>query len=105
MVTTRVVRRRKTDLTGGTDGEAGTTYVPAHEEEDHQAVAASMKMFGKMTRKEEDWFPVSLLCKRFNLRQPHPDRKHAVQGTTITIIIVVVVIMSHSVIPSAAVSY
>jgi hypothetical protein len=56
--------------------------VHPHDEEDHQAVAASMKMFGKMTRKEEDWFPVSLLCKRFNLRQPHPDRKHAVQGTS-----------------------
>jgi len=44
-------------------------------QEDHQAIAASMKMFGKMTRKEEDWFPENLLCKRFNLRQPHPDRK------------------------------
>jgi G patch domain-containing protein 1 len=52
--------------------------------DEYQAVAASMKMFGKLTRKEEDWFPASLLCKRFNIKPPHPTRKSAQAHTAST---------------------
>lgn len=37
--------------------------------EQHQA--AKSKMFGKLTRKIEDWFPTSIVCKRFNIPEPH----------------------------------
>eukprot|EP01105_Mastigella_eilhardi_P012449 TRINITY_DN284_c1_g5_i1.p1 TRINITY_DN284_c1_g5~~TRINITY_DN284_c1_g5_i1.p1 ORF type:complete len:861 (-),score=246.99 TRINITY_DN284_c1_g5_i1:893-3454(-) len=34
--------------------------------------AAARKMFGRLTRTEEEWYPESLLCKRFNVPNPHP---------------------------------
>lgn len=46
----------------------------ASTEGDYQHTAATMKMFGRLTRKEEEWYPSSLLCKRFNVPPP---RKNA----------------------------
>ncbi|KDN52316.1 hypothetical protein K437DRAFT_254300 [Tilletiaria anomala UBC 951] len=36
--------------------------------------AARAGVFGKMTRSVEEWVPSRLLCKRFNVPDPHPDR-------------------------------
>jgi len=47
--------------------------VPKTEEyivEDYQKTAASMNMFGALTRSVVDWQPNSLLCKRFNIKPP-----------------------------------
>lgn len=33
--------------------------------------AAKMKMYGRLTRFVEDWQPCSVLCKRFNVPEPH----------------------------------
>jgi hypothetical protein len=32
-------------------------------------------MYGKLTRQVEDWFPSNLVCKRFNLKNPHIGRQ------------------------------
>ena len=34
--------------------------------------AAKLGLFGKLTRKIHDWYPSSLLCKRFNVPDPYP---------------------------------
>src|SRR5690349_9400377 len=34
-----------------------------------------MGMFGPLTRSSVDFFPSKLLCKRFNVPNPHPDHK------------------------------
>jgi G patch domain-containing protein 1 len=39
--------------------------------------AARMKMFGPLTRISADWQPSSLLCKRFNVPEPHVDELNA----------------------------
>ncbi|KAG0314300.1 hypothetical protein BGZ99_008221 [Dissophora globulifera] len=39
------------------------------------AKAAAMGMFGPLTRTVIDFYPVKLLCKRFNVPNPHPDHK------------------------------
>ncbi|SPO40700.1 uncharacterized protein PSFLO_06182 [Pseudozyma flocculosa] len=36
--------------------------------------AAKAGMFGRLTRTVEPWYPVRLLCKRFNVPDPHPGR-------------------------------
>ncbi|XP_059178813.1 G patch domain-containing protein 1-like [Physella acuta] len=43
----------------------------SHEVSD-QAKAASMNMYGKLTREEFEWHPDNLLCKRFNVPNPYP---------------------------------
>jgi hypothetical protein len=42
--------------------------------EDCQATAASLNMFGRMTRNTSTWYPEPLLCKRFNISNPHKKR-------------------------------
>ncbi|KAI8394021.1 uncharacterized protein BYT42DRAFT_609781 [Radiomyces spectabilis] len=37
-----------------------------------EAQAAAMKMFGQLTRKVKPFYPARLVCKRFNVRNPHP---------------------------------
>jgi G patch domain-containing protein 1 len=46
-----------------------------YKSESYQEQAATMKMYGKLTRKVEDWLPAPLLCKRFNLKNPHQGKK------------------------------
>ena len=48
--------------------------VPAQESSDStdQIKAASMKMFGKLTRDNFEWHPNKILCKRFNIPNPYP---------------------------------
>ncbi|XP_022801453.1 G patch domain-containing protein 1-like [Stylophora pistillata] len=51
--------------------------VPAQESADssEQAQAASMKMFGKLTRDNFEWYPDNVLCKRFNIPNPYPESR------------------------------
>ncbi|RHZ52108.1 hypothetical protein Glove_465g34 [Diversispora epigaea] len=37
--------------------------------------AARMNMFGPLTRTKSDFYPNRLLCKRFNIANPHPENK------------------------------
>ncbi|CAJ0836133.1 11137_t:CDS:10 [Entrophospora sp. SA101] len=37
--------------------------------------AARMNMFGTLTRSKTEFYPNRLLCKRFNIANPHPDHK------------------------------
>ena len=48
--------------------------VPAQESSDSsdQTQAASLKMFGKLTRDSFEWHPENTLCKRFNIPNPYP---------------------------------
>lgn len=48
--------------------------VPAQESSgsSDQTEAASMKMFGKLTRDTFEWHPENTLCKRFNIPNPYP---------------------------------
>jgi len=43
------------------------------ESKNSRAKAASMKMFGKLTRETVEWHPDKLLCKRFNIANPYPE--------------------------------
>ena len=40
---------------------------------DPRRAAVKAGMYGPLTRTEEAWFPVKLLCKRFNVADPHPE--------------------------------
>ncbi|KAG0169492.1 hypothetical protein DFQ28_011164 [Apophysomyces sp. BC1034] len=46
---------------------------PEAKEQSQEAAAASMKMFGRLTRTVRPFYPCKLLCKRFNVRNPHPN--------------------------------
>ena len=39
---------------------------------DARSNAVDLNMFGRMTRESHEWHPASLLCKRFDLRDPYP---------------------------------
>ncbi|KAI8578095.1 hypothetical protein K450DRAFT_248993 [Umbelopsis ramanniana AG] len=43
--------------------------------ESQEAQAAAMKMFGKLTRTTKLFYPSRLVCKRFNVKNPHPDHQ------------------------------
>lgn len=46
-----------------------------------EAEAAAMNMFGGLTRKVKPFYPNRLVCKRFNVRNPHPNHDpNAKQG-------------------------
>eukprot|EP01103_Thecamoeba_quadrilineata_P003915 TRINITY_DN1364_c0_g1_i1.p1 TRINITY_DN1364_c0_g1~~TRINITY_DN1364_c0_g1_i1.p1 ORF type:complete len:480 (-),score=145.75 TRINITY_DN1364_c0_g1_i1:50-1279(-) len=57
------------------DGSSVDLPPPEEDDQNYHKTAASMNMFGRLTRSEQDWVPASLLCKRFNLRCPHPTDK------------------------------
>ncbi|KAI7904699.1 uncharacterized protein BX663DRAFT_503219 [Cokeromyces recurvatus] len=40
-----------------------------------EAEAAAMNMFGNLTRTIKPFYPNRLVCKRFNIRNPHPDHE------------------------------
>ncbi|KAJ1306547.1 hypothetical protein OPQ81_007548 [Rhizoctonia solani] len=51
-----------------------STQAPAPiEEEDPKANAARLGMYGPLTHEVRPWYPHRLLCKRFGVRDPHPD--------------------------------
>ncbi|KAI8078909.1 uncharacterized protein BX664DRAFT_343048 [Halteromyces radiatus] len=45
-----------------------------------EAEAAAMNLFGPLTRTIKPFYPNRLLCKRFNVRNPHPDHIPQEQG-------------------------
>ncbi|CAE6495584.1 unnamed protein product [Rhizoctonia solani] len=54
------------------DEETTQTPVPI-EELDPKANAAQLGMYGPLTHEVQPWYPHRLLCKRFGVRDPHPD--------------------------------
>ncbi|RCI06638.1 hypothetical protein CU098_001571, partial [Rhizopus stolonifer] len=46
---------------------------PEKKQLSQEAEAAAMKMFGALTRTIKPFYPNRLVCKRFNVRNPHPD--------------------------------
>lgn len=57
---------------GGGGGKAGEDllHVPPEKPKDPAEEAASLGMYGGMTRSVKDFYPTRLLCKRFNVRPP-----------------------------------
>jgi len=59
----------------GSDGTATTTPLlstPVPKPEDPAEAAAKINMYGYMTRSTTEFYPTRLLCKRFNVKDPHP---------------------------------
>jgi G patch domain-containing protein 1 len=46
--------------------------VPAEKPEDPAIAAAKLNMYGYLTRSITEFSPTRLLCKRFNVKDPHP---------------------------------
>ncbi|KAI8368582.1 hypothetical protein EDC96DRAFT_441313 [Choanephora cucurbitarum] len=46
---------------------------PVQKPVSQEAEAAAMKMFGALTRTVKPFYPNRLVCKRFNVRNPHPE--------------------------------
>ncbi|KAI9473868.1 MAG: hypothetical protein EXX96DRAFT_579691 [Benjaminiella poitrasii] len=47
-----------------------------------EAEAAAMNMFGNLTRTVKPFYPNRLVCKRFNVRNPHPDHEFTADNAT-----------------------
>jgi G patch domain-containing protein 1 len=59
--------------TSGSEGSSTTAKpVAPIKIEDPAMEAAKMNMYGRLTRSVVDFFPTRLLCKRFNVKDPHP---------------------------------
>ncbi|KTW26315.1 hypothetical protein T552_02801 [Pneumocystis carinii B80] len=54
--------------------KGGIIDIPAKESNTAEE-AAKMNMFGSLTRIITTFYPARLLCKRFNVRNPHPDKQ------------------------------
>lgn len=52
---------------------AQTTPAQEIEETDPKKNAAKLGMYGHLTHDVQPWYPHKLLCKRFGVRDPHPD--------------------------------
>ncbi|RGB34806.1 hypothetical protein C1646_760111 [Rhizophagus diaphanus] len=50
--------------------------VPLESSESSAETAARMNMFGPLTRTRTSFYPSRLLCKRFNVANPHPEYKY-----------------------------
>ncbi|KAH7335550.1 hypothetical protein B0J17DRAFT_630573 [Rhizoctonia solani] len=50
-----------------------STQAAAPIDEDPKANAARIGMYGPLTHEVQPWYPHRLLCKRFGVRDPHPD--------------------------------
>lgn len=49
---------------------------PEKKQLSQEAEAAAMKMFGSLTRTVKPFYPNRLVCKRFNVKDPHPNHDH-----------------------------
>jgi G patch domain-containing protein 1 len=73
----------------GSDSSTPLISVPTPAPEDPAVAAAKINMYGYLTRSTQDFFPTRLLCKRFNVKDPHPvpagdeEQKEAVDNTLI----------------------
>jgi G patch domain-containing protein 1 len=61
-----------TILPGSSDSNAPLLSKPLEKPEDPAEAAAKINMYGYLTRSTTDFFPTRLLCKRFNVKDPHP---------------------------------
>jgi G patch domain-containing protein 1 len=52
------------------------TPKPEKKQLSQEAEAAAMKMFGNLTRTVKPFYPNRLVCKRFNVKDPHPNHDH-----------------------------
>ncbi|KAH8881411.1 DUF1604-domain-containing protein [Thozetella sp. PMI_491] len=72
-------------LASGSSADVKTELVsrPPPKPQDPAEEAARLGMFGPMTRSAADFFPVRLLCKRFNVKPPEhvqPEQDYAAEG-------------------------
>ena len=51
------------------------------DEKDPRRLAVKAGQFGPLTRINEPWYPARLLCKRFNIADPHPDGQTSMAGS------------------------
>jgi len=58
------------DPAGNADGPESLISRPAVKKKDPADEAASLGMFGPLTRSTQEWHPTRLLCKRFNVKPP-----------------------------------
>ena len=61
-----------TTLPASSETNAPILTVPTEKPEDPAVAAAKLNMYGHMTRSVTDFYPTRLLCKRFNVKDPHP---------------------------------
>lgn len=54
------------------DDDMVETSIDPEKDKTDEVKAVEMKMFGKLTREEQQWHPHQLLCKRFNVPNPFP---------------------------------
>lgn len=59
-------------LLPSSDPNAPLISVPAEKPEDPAIAAAKLNMYGYLTRSTTEFYPTRLLCKRFNIKDPHP---------------------------------
>ncbi|KAI9098159.1 hypothetical protein DFS34DRAFT_619811 [Phlyctochytrium arcticum] len=52
-----------------------TSLPQADDKKDVAGDAAKLSLYGRLTRSRETWHPDKLLCKRFNVPDPHTDKK------------------------------
>lgn len=72
----RLMASRFTSSSSSLPASSDTTtpliHVPAEKTEDPAEAAAKINMYGYLTRSTTDFYPTRLLCKRFNVKDPHP---------------------------------
>jgi G patch domain-containing protein 1 len=61
-----------TVLPGSSNSNTPLLSKPFEKPEDPAEAAAKINMYGSLTRSTTDFFPTRLLCKRFNVKDPHP---------------------------------
>ena len=59
-------------LPGSSDSKTPLISLPVEKPEDPAEAAAKINMYGYLTRSTTEFFPTRLLCKRFNVKDPHP---------------------------------
>lgn len=60
-------------INAGTNVEADEQKVLEEAADKERKDAVGMKMFGRLTRETHQWCPANLLCKRFDVKNPHPE--------------------------------
>ena len=71
LMATRFISSSSTILPGS-DPSTPLISVPVEKPEDPAVAAAKINMYGYLTRSTTEFYPTRLLCKRFNIKDPHP---------------------------------
>ncbi|KAL8831041.1 MAG: hypothetical protein Q9191_001087 [Dirinaria sp. TL-2023a] len=61
---------KASDPSASVEGTDALISKPAEKKKDEAEEAASLGMFGPLTRSVKEWHPTRLLCKRFNVKPP-----------------------------------